>query len=413
MAGGDRKKSGSEESPSRRPRRSRKADAKILVVEESGITRPYMRGIMVHSLLARGVSFDDAYATAHTIGEQLRSRGSVPRAELSKLVSGILGESYEHQPPIPIPITVQVQSGDRRTPFSKGTLSQSLLAASIEPDEAFGVAKQIEADLIREGKETVNRSELRSRVYKKVLDRFGRRTAQRFLVWREYQEPTKPVIILLGGTSGVGKTSLALTVAQRLGISRVLSTDSIRHVMRIMLSPELMPALHASSFDAHRDIPVVTDDEDSVVDGFLAQTTTVSVGVRAIMDRAIEENTSLVLDGVSLVPGLIDLEQYRQNAHVFFLLVARLDEDAFRNHFVLRAERQKRREAKRYVARMDEILRIQEFLLDLAERHEVPIVDNITLEGSVLLVIRHVVESLRKQGGIDFSELPEARRPSR
>jgi len=407
MAGDDsNKKTETDGHPARRPRRSKKADKKLLVVEDSGIARPYMRGIMVHSLLARGVSFEDAYSTAQAIGDKLRELGTVPRSELSRMVSEILGETYEHQPPIPIPITVQVQSGDRKTPFSKGTLSQSLLAASIEPDEAFGVAKQIEADLIREGKETVNRSELRTRVYKKVLDRFGRRTAQRFLVWREYQEPAKPVIILLGGTSGVGKTSLALTVAQRLGISRVLSTDSIRHVMRIMLSPELMPALHASSFDAHRDIPVVTDDEDSVVDGFLAQTTTVSVGVRAIIDRAIEENTSLVLDGVSLVPGLIDIEKYRDKAHVFFLLVARLDEDAFRNHFVLRAERQKRRQAARYVARLDEILRIQEFLLDLAERHEVPIVDNITLEGSVLLVIRHVVESLRKQGGIDFSELP-------
>jgi 2-phosphoglycerate kinase len=237
------------------------------------------------------------------------------------------------------------------------------------------------------------------------MDRFGRRTAQRYLVWRQFQEPDKPVIILLGGTTGVGKTSLGLEVAQRLGISRVLSTDSIRHVMRIMLSPELMPALHASSFDAHREMPAFADEEDAVVEGFLAQTTTVSVGVRAIIDRAIEENTSLVLDGVSLVPGLIDVERYRARAHVYFLLVARLDEEAFRGHFIARSERQKRRDAARYVARLDEIMRIQEFLLEVAERHDVPIVDNITLEGSVLLVIRHVVESLRKKGGIDVSKL--------
>jgi len=383
--------------------RSRKSDKRVLVVEDAGVARPYMRGIMVHSLMARGVSFDDAYATANTVADRLRGRGSVARAELAKMVREILGEHHEHQPPIPIPITLEVESGERRAPFSKGTLSQSLLAASIEPDEAFEVAKQIEADLILEGQERVNRSELRRRAFRKLLDRFGRRTAQRYLVWREYQEPDKPVIILLGGTTGVGKTSLGLAVAQRLGISRVLSTDSIRHVMRIMLSPELMPALHASSFDAHREMPVVGDEEDSVVEGFLAQTTTVSVGVRAIIDRAIEENTSLVLDGVSLVPGLIDIERYRPHAHVFFLLVARLDQEAFRGHFLARSERQKRRNAARYVARLDEILRIQEFLLELAERHDVPIVDNITLEGSVLLVIRHVVESLRKQGGIDFS----------
>lgn len=386
-------------------RRTKKADKRVLVVEDGGVARPYMRGIMVHSLMARGVSFEDAYATAHAVAERLRGLGSVPRSEVAKMVREILGEEYEHQPPIPTPITLRVESGDQQTPFSKGTLSQSLLAASIEPEVGFEVAKQIETDLAGDGLASVSHAELRRRAYHKLLDRFGDKTAQRYLVWREFQEPDKPVIVLLGGTTGVGKTSLALAVAQRLGISRILSTDSIRHVMRIMLSPELMPALHASSFEAHRELPVVSDEDDPVVEGFMDQTRPVSVGVRAIIDRAIEENTSLVLDGVSLVPGLIDLDHYRKHAHVYFLLVARLDEEAFRGHFQARAEREHHRNASRYMERFDEILRIQEFLLELAERNEVPIVDNITLEGSTQLVIRHVVESLRKQGGLDLSRL--------
>jgi 2-phosphoglycerate kinase len=220
-----------------------------------------------------------------------------------------------------------------------------------------------------------------------------------------FQEPDKPVVILLGGTTGAGKTSLALEVARRLGISRVLSTDSIRQVMRIMLSPELMPALHTSSFEAHRKTPVQISEDDPEVEGFMAQATVVSVGARAIIERAIEENTSLVLDGVSLVPGLIDVARYAGSAHIFFLLVARLDVDAFATHFADRAEREKMRSAARYVDRLEEILRIQEYLLEQAESHEVPIVDNITLEGSVLLVIRHVVETLRKSGEVDIAKL--------
>jgi len=385
-------------------KRAKKAEKRVLVVEDGGVARPYMRGIMVHSLMARGVSFEDAYATANAVAERIRGRSSVSRSEVAQMVDAILGEDYDHQPPIPIPITVVVESGDASSPFSKGTLSQSLLAASIEPDVAFEVAKEIEADLIFEGLATVSRAELRHRAYRKLLDRLGTKTAQRYLVWREFQEPDKPVIVLLGGAAGVGKTSLALAVAQRLGISRILSTDSIRNVMRIMLSPELMPALHASSFDAHREIPALHDDEDTVVEGFMDQARAVSVGVRAIIDRAIQENNSLVLDGVSLVPGLIDLERYRKEAHVYFLLVARLDEKAFRGHFEVRAKRQHHRNASRYVERLSEILTIQEYLLELAERHAVPIVDNITLEGSVLLVIRHVVESLRKQSAVDISD---------
>ena len=58
--------------------------------------------------------------------------------------------------------------------------------------------------------------------------------SERFMVWRQHQDPDKPVIVVLGGTTGAGKTSIALEVALRLGIRRVLSTDAIRQVMRIM-----------------------------------------------------------------------------------------------------------------------------------------------------------------------------------
>jgi len=40
------------------------------------------------------------------------------------------------------------------------------------------------------------------------------------------------VIVLLAGTSGTGKSTLASLVGARFGIQTVLSTDSIRHVMR-------------------------------------------------------------------------------------------------------------------------------------------------------------------------------------
>ena len=57
------------------------------------------------------------------------------------------------------------------------------------------------------------------------------------------------MILLLGGTAGAGKTSLAQEVAHRLGITAVLSTDQIRQVMRMVFTPNILPALHSSSFE--------------------------------------------------------------------------------------------------------------------------------------------------------------------
>ncbi|MCS5636005.1 MAG: hypothetical protein NZ990_05770 [Myxococcota bacterium] len=381
------------------------SDQRVLVVEESGVVRPYMRGIMVHSLTARGVSFDDAYSTAQVVADRIRGRGRVERLELSKIVHELLGENPEKEEPMPLPTALRVVGNRGSTHFSKGTLSQSLLAASLVPDDAFDVARQIESGLIIQGREEVTQGELRRLSYSTLLDRFGERVAERYLVWREFEEPDKPVIILLGGTAGVGKTSLALAVAQRLGVSRMLSTDAIRHIMRIVLSPDLVPAIHVSSFDAYRQLPALGHEEDPVIDGFLSQASTVSVGVRAMLDRAIEENTSLVLDGVALVPGLIDLSEYADRAHVFFLIVAQLDEEAFESQFEARARRQRARDAARYVERLEEILKIQRYLLEQADRNDVSIIDNVNVDASALLVIRHVVESLRTDGGIDFSNL--------
>ena len=69
-----------------------------------------------------------------------------------------------------------------------------------------------------------------------------------------------------------------------------------------------------------------------------AQAATVSVGIRASMDRAVAENASTVLDGVAIVPGMIDLGAYEDVADVIFLVVATLDIDAYARRFAARAE---------------------------------------------------------------------------
>jgi 2-phosphoglycerate kinase len=284
-------------------------------------------------------------------------------------------------------------------------LSQSLLAAAVEPNDAFDVAREIEGDLHARGLIEIDRSELRQLAFVALERRLGRRVAERYRVWRQFQESEKPLILLLGGTAGVGKTALAQEVAHRLGISRVSSTDAIRQVMRIMLSPELVPAIHASSYDAHRVLGDLAPEEDPVVGGFRAQAATVSVGVRAMMDRAVSENTSLILDGVSILPGVLDLEAYSDVAHVIYLLVVSLEEDAFKARFAARGEDSVHRPPHRYLENLDSILRIQDYLLELAEAHGLPIVDNVSFDVSVLSILRHVTESLRKRHELDDADL--------
>jgi 2-phosphoglycerate kinase len=111
------------------------------------------------------------------------------------------------------------------------------------------------------------------------------------------------------------------------------------------------------------------------------------------------------MDGVSIVPGMLDVAAYADRADVIFLVVATLDEEAFKNRFSARATDQKQRAPHRYLENLDAILRIQEHFLELADRYDVPIVDNVSFDRSVLLIIRHVAEALRKKRAFDVAEL--------
>jgi 2-phosphoglycerate kinase len=375
-----------------------------ILVEDEGRKRPFMRGILIHSLVERGVPFDDAYRVAKEVRHRIRGRESVARDELRKAVQELLGEDpYRDERRLALPPDIVVTGHGESLPFSKGILSQSLLAAGIEPNDAFDVARNIERELVATGVTEVERRELRRHAYEALGRHADSEVAERYLVWRHYQEADRPVIVLLGGAAGVGKTALALELAHRLAVGRVLSTDAIRQIMRIMLSPDLMPALHASSYDAWK--VVAPGEGDRVIEGFRAQAASVSVGVRASMDRAVSENTSLILDGVSLVPGLVDLEAYAEIAHVVPLVIATLDEEALRGRFASRAAAARKRVVHRYVEHLPAILKIQDYFLELADRFDVPIVDNVSFDRSVLLTIRHVTEALRSRGEFDADAL--------
>ena len=361
-----------------------------------------MRGIVIHSLTARGVAFEDAFRAANQLRARLRGRERVEKAELTRELEDLLGGApFAESPHVALPPDVLVTGADGSLPFSRGILAQSLLAAALQPNEAFDVAREIERVVLARGEREVGRDALRGITREALTEVAGEAAAKRYLTWRRQQESDRPLVLLLGGAAGVGKTSLALEVAHRLGIGRVLSTDSIRQIMRITLSSDLVPALHASSFDAWRANGGDSESDDEVIEGFRAQASTVSVGARASIERAVSENTSLVLDGVSIVPGLLDLDAYAPGADIIFLMVAALDEDAFASRFQARGRDARERPPHRYLKHLDAILRIQDHLLEQADRHDVPIVDNVSLEKSATFVIRHVMDALRARSKPD------------
>jgi len=198
-------------------------------------------------------------------------------------------------------------------------------------------------------------------------------------------------VVLIGGATGVGKSTLATQLATRLGIVRVVATDAIREVLRAVFSRELMPSLHTSSFEAGallREPP----SRDAVVVGFREQTSAVAVGVNALLDRAAMEGTSLIIEGAHIVPGFLDLTAWEDRIVSVPLIVTVEDEDTHRSHFAARAADHAGRSASRYLERMDSILRVQRYIKSQALSHGVPVVPNYGFDRALAAIVDLVMD---------------------
>ena len=187
----------------------------------------------------------------------------------------------------------------------------------------------------------------------------------------DLRELDVPLVILIGGATGTGKSTVATELAYRFGITRVTSTDFVRQTMRAFFSRAFMPSIHESSFEAG---DVYPDADDPLEFGFLQQARNVLVGVRASSERALEEGWSLVLEGVHLVPGMVALPRPDQAVSVFVVLSIE-DEDDHARHFHFRDEGSERPES-RYLERFEDIRRLQSVIVARARREGVPVIEN-------------------------------------
>ena len=201
-----------------------------------------------------------------------------------------------------------------------------------------------------------------------------------------------PLVILLGGATGVGKSTIATMLAARLGITRVIPTDAIREVMRSMFTADLMPALHTSSFDAARLVRTPSPSgADPVILGFREQASAVAVGVQALISRAVEEGTDLIVEGAHVVPAFVDQARFAGRAVLVPVLVTVDDEELHRSHFVLRAHEVRNRPTERYLDHFENIRKIQQYVKSLALEHNVDIVPSYNLDATLSQVIDLVV----------------------
>lgn len=385
---------------------------KNFIVLSDDFRFPYSRGLMARSLMRAGISSEEAYEIASTLQESLLAEdfSEIHRSKLKQRTKCLIKERYGEEAAANYEKwklhgeAIYVGDAGEQEPFSQGILAQSLLAAGLSPDIAHDVAEKMAADLSERGVKNISRDQLRQLTYQMLHKKFGRKYARHYLIWRTLKGPDKPLILLFCGATGTGKSSLSVEIAHRLGITRVIGTDTIREIMRGMFSRQLMPSVHESSYAVWKTlVRPFSDMVDPVLSAFQEQTQRVNVAVHAIMRRAITENLSMIIEGVHLLPEIIAPE-FSSEALIIPILICTCQEELHRNRFINRGQEAQERSSKKYLENFESIRKIQDALIAKAEENNIFLVDNVDFDDAVNKTIQFLTKRMGELVTLDFSE---------
>jgi 2-phosphoglycerate kinase len=383
--------------------------AKLVVIKEpEGDRTPYLRGILTQSLVNAGLSFNDAYEIAQTLKSDLKDASEITSSELKDRIRRLLKEKFGPAVSLPDKQTtdaahnILVRTPGQTTPFSVGILSHSLIACAIPERVARKGAHKVFATLRNGGYTEIDHKTLRRLTHRCLREHCSQAAADRYLSWRKFERSGKPLIVLIGGTTGTGKSTVTSEVAYRTGIARLQSTDMMREIIRAYLTSQAVPTLGYSSFEAWRGIQAPTEGKDGngetpLVAGFLAQFTTIKPAIEKAVARAITEGEDMIIEGVHVLPMHLNLRNAGEKAILVPMMLATLKKKLLGEQLKRRCRENAERRSSRYAEKLDEIWEMQSYLLSEADAHGVPIIANRNVYATVFEVldlIGHEVEKV-------------------
>ncbi|MGB1461055.1 MAG: AAA family ATPase [Candidatus Thalassarchaeaceae archaeon] len=163
-----------------------------------------------------------------------------------------------------------------------------------------------------------------------------------------------PRLLIMCGTSGVGKSTMSANLASSLSFGKIVSTDTIREVLRTQISSTESPALHRSSFESAG---------GSASEDWKETVRALSEGVLAVIERAASKGSDLLLEGVHYVPNNEVIDLWREAGGVATGVVLYVSSEDRHRGMIANRERHNGKKLDHYLGNMDRIRGIQEELV--------------------------------------------------
>lgn len=383
----------------------------IIVERPSGKTVPFSNRKLATSIERSGLGVQDAWVLAQQVEHALRAEGlvQVPQDAVLQRAAVLVETRFGRQARVRYEASaghhaelIVVEEDDSRAPFSRGILARSLTTVGLAPTLAHEIAVRVEEQLWSLERQELDRGDVRDAVDRLLVEHAGEDFARRFELMRLVRNPDRPIVVLVGGSPGVGKSELAAELAYRFSIPRVVSRDAVREALRSLIGPDLSPVLHASSYTAWMADLLPAELRDAVpkrrrvVRGFNNQVVQVGTALDAIVARHVTEATSLVLEGIHVVPGVSPVRT--EGAVVVSLMLYVDDADEHRARFARREGRTlARRPRQGYEDHFEEIRMLQAWLLETADEAGVPAVEVSDMDDAVERAVELILDLVKEE----------------
>ncbi|MGM0441264.1 MAG: hypothetical protein ACQEQC_02475 [Elusimicrobiota bacterium] len=289
---------------------------------------------------------------------------------------------------------IEIVGEDLKLPFSIHVLASSLTTIGIKFNKAYNIARRVRNRLNQEGRTKIDRDKLRQIVAKELENELDKVTSQRYLKFRKIMGLEKPLIILLGGSTGSGKSTVSVELAQRLDITSMFTTDIVREIMRALFSNDILPMIHTSSYLASEKFWVpVKESKNQKIIAFREQALRVNAGIKSIIRRSIVEKTSLIINGVHILPELIDENEF-PGANIVKAFVYIEDEEEHKNRFHMRGRSTEDRAAEKYLKNIEAIRMIQDYIIKGAKKRDYPYFNNINSIKTTKSVVNNIIDKI-------------------
>ena len=375
------------------------------VIRPDNSKHPFMRGMLAHKLMQRGLSFDQAYQISKDARSYFQQQSEVTTESLMHSVDELIVARYGQEvlrklnsELFPSGKQISVYRRNATAPFSKGLLTQSITSGGVKPEEAYQIAFYMETNLMKKGIFRISKKKLFEEVYRTISKKYSPKIAQLYKLASRIDELEKPLIIYIGGASGTGKSVMATFLAGRLGINKITGTDTIREIMRLVFKRNLLPSLHNSSIKAGIGMPKTLDKSNRLIGGFCLQAQQVSVGVKAVVDRAVKEKTSMIIEGIHLLPYMQQiLKEGTKRAYHIPITLSLMNEKHHKDRFFERGKNNELRKIDPYLRSFENIRIIHEFCTSESEHYEIEVVDSEDFDETTNTLTQLIINTLQEQ----------------